>query len=89
MSGIPTQAVLDIVREVLDLNEASPATAVDPADDLYDLGFDSLLIIQVAARVRERLGVDPPLAAYFEAGTVAELAQAVAAAGLSSLEPTP
>lgn len=87
MSGTADQAVLDIVREVLDLNEHSPATAVGLTDDLYDLGFDSLLIIQVAARVRERLGVDPPLATYFDAGTVAELAAAVA--GASAMEAAP
>lgn len=78
MSGTAvTDGVLAIVREVLDLNELSPAGPIGPDDDLYDLGFDSLLIIQVAARVRERLGADPPLAAYFDAGTVSELIETV------------
>ncbi|MEU7871441.1 acyl carrier protein [Dactylosporangium sp. NPDC049140] len=67
-----TEAVYAIVGEVLE----RPAR---PDDDLYDLGFDSLLIARTAARVRERLGVDLPLAEYFNAGTVAELAAAVAA----------
>jgi acyl carrier protein len=67
------EAVLDIVREVLDRD------TVRPDDDLFDLGFDSLVIVRTAARVRERLGVDPPLAVYFNAGTVAELAAAVEA----------
>lgn len=88
MSGVTTEAVLDIVREVLARAELSPGTPVGPADDLYDLGFDSLLIIQVAARIRERLGADPPLAAYFEAGTVAELAATVAASP-STMEAAP
>jgi acyl carrier protein len=68
--------VLDIVREVLD------ADAVRLDDDLFDLGFDSLSIVKTAARVRERLGADPPLAAYFDAGTVADLVRLVESAGL-------
>lgn len=76
----PARVIRDIVSEVLDRNDLSPDTPVGLADDLYELGFDSLLIIQVAARVRERLGVDPPLASYFDAGTVAELVAAARAA---------
>jgi acyl carrier protein len=72
------QRVLDIVREVLATKRVGVAVGLQ--DDLFDLGFDSLLIVQVAARVRERLGVDPPLSVYFDAGTVAELGEAVAAA---------
>ncbi|GAA3287785.1 acyl carrier protein [Dactylosporangium vinaceum] len=69
------QAVYAIVDEVL--RGVDGARPVRPEDDLYDLGFDSLLIARTAARVRERLGVDLPLAEYFNAGTVAELAAAV------------
>jgi acyl carrier protein len=65
------EVLLDIVRDLLE------SDAVQPDDDLFDLGVDSLVIVKTAARVRERLGVDPPLAAYFDAGTVAELAQVV------------
>jgi acyl carrier protein len=68
------QSVYAIVDEVLE-------RPVGPDEDLYDLGFDSLLISRTAARVRERLGVDLPLAAYFNAGTVAELAAAVESHG--------
>ena len=78
MGTATTAAVLDIVGEVLELNGRGPASQPAPGDDLYDLGFDSLLIMQLAARVRERLGVDPPLEAYFDAGTVAELVEVVA-----------
>jgi acyl carrier protein len=66
--------VLDIVREVLE------ADAVRLDDDLFDLGFDSLSIVKTAARVRERLGADPPLAVYFDAGTVADLVRVVESA---------
>jgi acyl carrier protein len=79
------QRVLDIVREVVATKRVG--ATVGPEDDLFDLGFDSLLIVQVAARVRERLGVDPPLSTYFDAGTVAELGEAVAAAAPLGSEP--
>jgi acyl carrier protein len=67
--------VLEIVQEVLERG-----ARVRLSDDLYDLGFDSLRIMQVAARVGERLGVEAPLAAYFDAGTVADLVAVIASA---------
>jgi hypothetical protein len=68
------EVLLEILRDVLG------SDAVRPGDDLFDLGVNSLVIAKTATRVRTRLGVDPPLAAYFDAGTVAELAEAVCAA---------
>jgi acyl carrier protein len=66
-----TGAVLEIVRQVL----GDPG--VGPDDDLFDAGFDSLVVVRTAARVRERLGVDLPLGTYFDAATVTDLAAAV------------
>jgi acyl carrier protein len=69
---------MEIIAEVLELaGHTAPAAATD---DLYDLGFDSLRIMQVAARVTERLGVEAPLAAYFDAGTIADLVTLIKAA---------
>jgi acyl transferase domain-containing protein/acyl carrier protein len=47
-------------------------------DNFYELGGDSLLAIQVLARIRESLTVDLPLKEFFREPTVAGVAAAVA-----------
>ncbi len=49
-------------------------------DSFFDLGGDSLLGAQVLARVRQRFGVDMPLAGFFELPTPAGLAGRIEAA---------
>ncbi len=48
-------------------------------DDVFDLGANSLLLMQLSLRVRSRLGVGLSLRALFELRTVARLAERVAA----------
>ncbi|MFJ4685150.1 amino acid adenylation domain-containing protein [Streptomyces sp. NPDC088789] len=66
-----TTEVAAIWREVLGL------TSLGPDDDLFDLGAHSLTITQVAARIRDRLGVEVPLHVFYDAPTVAAVADAV------------
>ncbi|SDZ31331.1 amino acid adenylation domain-containing protein, partial [Lysobacter sp. yr284] len=49
--------------------------------DFFELGGHSLLVVRLLARVRQSLGVELPVAAFFAHSTLARLAQAVADAG--------
>ncbi|HEU4408792.1 MAG TPA: amino acid adenylation domain-containing protein [Polyangiaceae bacterium] len=65
---------------------------VSREDSFFDLGGHSLLLTQIAARVRRAFGVEVPLRALFEAPTVAGQARAIEAArgaGPAPLAPPP
>jgi amino acid adenylation domain-containing protein len=69
------QRLADIFSEILGLKK------VGRRDDFFRLGGHSLLAAQAAARIRERLGVDPDLRTFLEAPTVEALAKRVEVMG--------
>ena len=65
------ELVAEIWQEVLGLGR------VGVEDDFLGLGGDSVQAAQIAARLRETLGVPIPMATFFETPTVADLAREV------------
>ncbi len=61
--------VAEVWRELLGVEE------LGVHDDFFELGGHSILATQSAARLREKLGTDMPLDEFFEANTIAQLAQ--------------
>jgi acyl carrier protein len=51
--------------------------AVGPDDDFFELGGNSLIVAAAVARLGERLGIDLPMRALFEAPTPVEMAELV------------
>ncbi|MFE4257357.1 amino acid adenylation domain-containing protein [Streptomyces sp. NPDC056883] len=68
-----TGAVRRIWAEVLNLPD------VGPEDDLFDLGGHSLTVIQIAARIRDALGVELDFDVFFDVPTPVGIAAAVRA----------
>ncbi|MEV7728753.1 amino acid adenylation domain-containing protein [Streptomyces sp. NPDC087917] len=69
----PIGTVRRIWAEVLNLPD------VGPEDDLFDLGGHSLTVIQIAARLRDALGVELDFDIFFDVPTPAGIAAAVRA----------
>jgi acyl carrier protein len=63
------QVLVDIWAEVLDVD------AVGIHDNFFKIGGHSLLVAQLLSRLRESFQIELPLRAFFEAPTVAELAE--------------
>jgi acyl carrier protein len=73
-------ALLDVILETLasDVAISLRVEAVEPSDDFFDLGGDSLLAASLLARMRERFSVDVSLLDLFDDTTIRGIAQALA-----------
>ena len=69
--GATAAAVAEIWCDVLGLPD------IGPDENLFDLGGHSLVIMQIMARIRQRLGVEVPMDAFFVTPTVAGIASAI------------
>ncbi|MFP5285863.1 MAG: phosphopantetheine-binding protein, partial [Thermoanaerobaculia bacterium] len=56
-------------------------------DNFFNLGGHSLLVVQLATRIRETFGVDVPLQRIFEASTLAELGLAILERQVEAADP--
>jgi acyl carrier protein len=71
-----TQAALAAIwADVLRLDR------VEPGDDFFAVGGNSLQAVRMAALVHERLGIEPPLQDLFTYRTLAEFAGRIDLAG--------
>ena len=69
------EILIAIWEEVLGLSE------VGVEDDFFELGGHSLLATQIAARIRDRLGLELPLRSFFEKPTILRLASSIVGKG--------
>jgi NAD(P)-dependent dehydrogenase (short-subunit alcohol dehydrogenase family)/acyl carrier protein len=80
-SGLPTPFVApttDLERTIADVwEELLGIQPIGTQDDFFEAGGHSLLATQVMSRLHQRLGVDVPLRALFEARTIAAFAERV------------
>lgn len=74
------QRVAAIWSEILGVS----VTAIGAHDDFFDLGGHSLLAARAAMRVRDQFQVEVSLATFFEAPTVAALAERIDTAGAAT-----
>lgn len=77
------QALAEIWCELLGV------ASVSTSDTFFDLGGHSLMMIRLLERIRQRMGVEPPLATLFVDPSLAAMAAAVSqASAVSSFEAT-
>ncbi|GLW34743.1 non-ribosomal peptide synthetase [Actinoplanes regularis] len=53
--------------------------SIGPDENIFDLGGHSLTMARIAARIRERVGADLPLSAFFDAPTIRGISRLVQA----------
>lgn len=63
-----TSTIATVVRETW--SEYLGVAEIKPSDSFFSLGGDSLIGIQIMAQLRKRLGIDIPVAVFFETPTL-------------------
>ncbi|KIZ16618.1 amino acid adenylation domain-containing protein [Streptomyces natalensis] len=69
----PEKVLYRVVTEVLGLPH------VNPEDNLFELGGNSVTVAKLTTRIRKELGVNLPMRSVFQTRTLSELAQALQA----------
>jgi acyl carrier protein len=72
---LPSPALTETVQRTW--AEFLDVAGVGPHDDFFDLGGNSLIVAEALAKLGERVGIDLPLRALFEAPTPAEMAELI------------
>jgi thioesterase domain-containing protein/acyl carrier protein len=72
LKGIIELQLLQMWEELL---QVSP---IGPTQNFFEVGGDSLLLIRLLARIKQRLQCDLPVSTLFDAGTVRRMAEAIA-----------
>lgn len=73
-----TSTLIDLWQEALGVD------AVDPDDDFFDLGGNSITAIRLIPLIAEKLGMEPGITDIFENPTPRSLADALAGTGTRS-----
>ena len=71
VKGLLVETLCEEIGQVLRL----PADKVDPSKNVFDLGMDSLMAVELRMSVEERLGVEVPAMALSEGVSVTQLAE--------------
>src|ERR1700722_10154578 len=72
LPGGPHETLIRIFERVLG------RSSVEPEDDFFDLGGDSILAIELMAEIEKAFGQDLPMTTVYDAPTVTALAQVIA-----------
>ena len=67
-AGEPANNIAAVVRDIW--SEFLGVADIKPSDSFFSLGGDSLIGIQIMAQLRKRLGIDIPVAVFFETPTL-------------------
>lgn len=68
---------------------ATPGTIIDPSQDLFELGLDSLMALRLRNAVEARLGISLPPTILFEHPTLAALVKALGEPAAPTIVPVP